>query len=70
MLKTTNGSPDGIIVENYKEGQEYDLSGALLGAFLQMGVCEQVAIDSPPEKAVLNTVPEVKAKPATKGKGK
>ena len=70
MTKTINGSPDGISVVNYKEGQEYDLDGALLGVFLQMGVAEQITINAPPEKAVLEVVPEVKAKPVEKKKGK
>lgn len=68
MLKTTNGSPDGIIVENYKEGQEYDLDGALLSVFIKLGVAEQVKIDAPPEKAVLEVVPETKATNKKKGK--
>ena len=61
MTKTINGSPDGISIVNYKEGQEYDLDGALLGAFLNMGVAEQINENAPKEKAVLDVVPEKKA---------
>jgi hypothetical protein len=68
MTKTINGSPDGISIVNYKDGQEYDLDGALLGAFLQMGVAEQVEINKPKEKAVLKSVPETKETPKKKGK--
>lgn len=68
MTKTINGSPDGISIVNYKEGQEYDLDGALLGVFLNMGVAEQVKVNEPEEKAVLEVVPEKKETPKKKGK--
>lgn len=40
MIKTTQGSRNGIIVETFKEGQEYDLPKHLIDAFLIDGVCQ------------------------------
>jgi len=67
MLKTSTGSPDGIKVETYLQGQEYDLSPSLASVFLQMGIALPVDHSAPPERAVIEKVPEVKAKPK-KGK--
>jgi hypothetical protein len=39
MTKTTKGSPDGIHVHDYVEGQEYNLPERLALAFDSMKVC-------------------------------
>ncbi len=40
MLKTTQGSRNGITVETFKEGQDYDLPKHLIDAFLIDGFCQ------------------------------
>lgn len=67
MLKTAAGSPDGIRVETYLQGQDYVLDASLASVFLKIGVAEPVDLSVPPERAVIEKIPEVKAKPK-KGK--
>ena len=35
MLETRRGSPDGLIIRQYHEGQEYDLSRSLASYFIK-----------------------------------
>lgn len=73
ILKTTQGSPDGIQVLTYHEGNEYDLNDSLVAAFIQMGVVEVVIEEekpqepiAAPENAAFVSAPETK--PNKKGK--
>jgi len=70
MLKTAAGSPDGIRVETYLQGQEYTLDASLASVFLQIGVAEPVDLSAPPERAVIESVPEINAKEIKPKKGK
>lgn len=64
MLKTTPGSPDGIRVQRYDEGEVYDLSDALAKAFVDhMNVAEYVVVgrrDSVPAAKMVKAAPENK----------
>jgi hypothetical protein len=56
MLKTENGSIDGIRVQSYDEGMEYDLSGTVgareLGeSFVGAGLAEEVGAKARPVDA-------------------
>jgi hypothetical protein len=42
MLETKLGSPDGIQVNEYKKGEEYDLPSSLAQVFLDEGWAEEV----------------------------
>lgn len=59
MLKTENGSVDGIRVKQYPEGEEFDLTGTagerdLAAAFVGAGLAEEVGVKvlELPHKAV------------------
>lgn len=47
MLETTKGSPNGIIVNEYKKDHQYDLPEKLRDAFIIMQVCEDVKKEKP-----------------------
>jgi len=40
MLSTHKGSPNGTDVQNYVQGEQYEVSGELLDVFLREGWCE------------------------------
>lgn len=44
MLETKLGSPNGIDVEKYEKGNEYEMEGHLLEVFLKHGWAEKVEI--------------------------
>jgi hypothetical protein len=61
MLKTENGSIDGIRVQSYDEGMEYDLSGTVgareLGeSFVGAGLAEEVGAKARPADAEVAAV--------------
>lgn len=41
MKKTEKGSPNGLVVETYNEGQVYDLPDKLAETFIEMGVAKK-----------------------------
>ena len=60
MLKTTPGSPNGIIVNTYEEGKEYDVPEGLGKVFIGMKVAviyENIDIVKKPEKKPDETKP-------------
>ena len=62
MTKTTPGSPDGIHIKKYQGGEQYALPEKLAGAFLGMGVAEEVAEVVPePVKKSSGAAPKNKA---------
>ena len=42
MLRTKKGSPDGIRINEYQEGEVYELSGSLATVFLGEGWAEEI----------------------------
>ncbi len=44
MKITKKGSPNGIVVNEYVKGDEYDLPESLTKTFLKLGVCEMVKV--------------------------
>lgn len=44
MLRTQAGSPDGIVVEEYRAGESYDLPAHLASAFLEVRAAEEDAV--------------------------
>jgi hypothetical protein len=64
MLETTSGSPDGIRVNSYKQGETVDLPAALAKAFVdEMKVAEYVSIgrrDPAPAAKMAKGAPENK----------
>jgi hypothetical protein len=62
MLKSERGSVDGIIVQNFKEGEMYDLPSSLAEVFVKdMGVAEYTT-DEPiqVEQKAMGAAPENK----------
>lgn len=49
MIRTERGSPDGVRLQRYIAGQDYDLPVALARQFISMGVA-QPAIENPEKK--------------------
>lgn len=45
MKKTEKGSPDGVEIKTYEEGEDYDLNPSLARQFLLMEVAEEVSMD-------------------------
>ncbi len=69
MLKTIPGSIDGITVQEFIEGEEYDIEGPLLDAFMRMKVCEKVKEKPAPKRKDKGPAPENKdAGPAPENK--
>ena len=68
MNITAQGSSDGIIISNYKEGCEYNVSERLARNFVEdQRIAERVLMirrktPAPSEKAVVEKAPEVKKK--------
>lgn len=64
MLKTVKGSPDGLNVNLYRKGQEYDVNDILLQCFIDDGVIEltqeEKAIDPIIEDKSIKKAPENK----------
>lgn len=61
MLKTENGSIDGIRVTVYAAGAEYDLSETpgsrdLAAAFVAAGMARATQVEQPPARAVVEPV--------------
>lgn len=44
MKETKKGSPNGITVNEYVKGQEYDMPENLMKTFLKMGACKMVTV--------------------------
>jgi len=62
MTKTTKGSPNGISVIEYLEGETYDLPESLAVVFDSIGVCKPLipaAKKEPEEKPEAKMVEEV-----------
>lgn len=53
MLKTTQGSESGYVVNSYKEGEVYDMADKLGQHFVDVGVAQEVGDDTEPTKRVL-----------------
>ncbi|MGL6349728.1 MAG: hypothetical protein ACRC2U_07780 [Aeromonas sp.] len=66
MLKSKAGSPDGIQVVFYTEGETYDVPLALAESFVTEGVAEQVAEGKAVREAPANKA--VAKAPANKAK--
>jgi len=66
MIKTVNGSPDGVTVNRYEAGHEYDIPEDLAAVFLKAKMAKQV------KESAAADVPETPEAPKkkTKGKGK
>ena len=52
MLKEVLGSRDGIKVEKFVEGSEYEVSDSLLNDFISMGAVELVEVKEAKEEPV------------------
>lgn len=46
MKETQKGSPNGLVVNTYEKGNEYDLPESLANVFLKIGACEMVKVPS------------------------
>lgn len=65
MTKTTPGSPDGINVRDFEEGETYDLPEQLARAFDSMRVCEKVIDNTQQVKSMDQGAPTNKAEPGS-----
>ena len=68
MKKTTPGSRDGIHIQKFEAGKEYDLPERLASAFISIGVAEEVKSASAPDNKSAGPAPENKS--GDKGKSK
>lgn len=55
ILETVKGSPDGIQVFEYREGEVCDLPSSLASIFLEAGYAEEVKIEEIEEKKELES---------------
>lgn len=60
MLKTVNGSSDGIHVSLYKEGEEYDISPSLAKTFLKHNFAVEVPAQAEPKTVIEEVIKEPK----------
>ena len=51
MLETAKGSPDGITVNTYEKGEQYDLPDDLISCFVDSGCIEMVVEETKVEPA-------------------
>lgn len=58
MLKTTSGSTDGIRIQEFEAGQEYDLNNDLVRAF-----CDQMRVAVRIEKPIETILDEIESEP-------
>lgn len=65
MLKTMLGSPDGITVNEYEQGGEYDVPAGLADNFLGQG-CAQPVKDKPVKAPEKKPAAPPEKKPASK----
>jgi len=61
MIKTTPGSKDGISVQKYEAGKEYNLPESLASAFVSVGVAEEVKAVNAPANKTAGPAPDNKA---------
>ena len=57
MKKTTLGSKDGIAVQKYEAGKEYELPEKLASAFISAGVAEEIKSASAPANKAAGPAP-------------
>jgi len=68
MLEEAKGSPNGIDLQVFYKGREYDLNGSLLACFTELGLVKEVKdvietkVIAPEENAAVQSVPEKKTK--------
>lgn len=68
MTKTTKGSPNGLIVLEYKEGVKYDIPEKLYKAFKSIGVCKDVVEAPKVEEKAMQTPKNKMANPPDENK--
>lgn len=69
MLKTTPGSPDGIIIKSYLKDEVYDLSERLCNCFFKMRVAEKF-VEKKEEVVEVKKEKEIKKEKPEKNKKK
>ena len=73
MLQTVQGSEDGVIVQVYREGEQYDLSATdraldLAAVFLREGWAVEEGVATPEEPVSQDLVPEAQPRPGKRGR--
>ena len=52
MLRDDRGSPNGIAVEDYKAGEEYEIPYSLARVFIHLGSAIEITVAESEEKAI------------------
>jgi len=66
MLHTQRGSPDGVHVHVYEQGQTYDLPASLAGVFMGLQWAEAVTEEQPAPATQPEAIAEADALPQTR----
>jgi hypothetical protein len=60
MLKTERGSQDGVLIQNFKEGEIYDVVPNLASVFVDVMKVAEYVKDEPMEQKSMGSAPENK----------
>ena len=57
MLKTERGSQDGVLIQNFKEGETYDVVANLASVFVDVMKVAEYVKDEPIEQKSMGSAP-------------
>ena len=70
MTETIKGSPDGIIVKEYKKGERYNVPESLYDVFKAVGACRDFVKEEAPKKMAEQSLNKMAAVPENKAADK
>jgi hypothetical protein len=60
MIKSERGSQDGLLIQNFKEGEIYDIVSDLASVFVDVLKVAEYTLEEPIEQKAMGSAPENK----------